>query len=141
MTEKKSNYRSEIKWGNQQNKKERAQKDFKRNLIGLLLSSIVFFVIILMVLTGTKMSSNLSMMVMVASLTGVFFCGREMRILPKGQIIFSAVKAVLCLGMASAYVLMHKGLWDWMDFAILGILVGVVALDIPRVLKAKKELD
>ena len=29
---------------------------------------------------------------------------------------------------------------DWMDYGILGILVGVVLIDIPRVLKAKREM-
>ena len=43
-------------------------------------------------------------------------------------------------GMAAAYTLMHQGYWDWMDYSILGILIGVVALDIPRVLKASKQL-
>ena len=71
---------------------------------------------------------------------GVFYFGCELRILPKGQIIFSLIKALLCLGMAVSYIVMHQGLWDWMDYSILGILLCVVLIDVPRVLKAKKEL-
>ena len=80
------------------------------------------------------------MILLVLSLTGVFYFGRELRVVPKGQIIFTTVKALLCLGMAGAYTLMHQGLWDVMDYGILGILVGVVLIDIPRVMKAWKEL-
>ena len=80
------------------------------------------------------------MLLMVTSLMGVFFFGRELRILPKGQLIFSLVKAALCLGMALAYTVMHQGFWDWMDYGILGILVGVILLDVPRIIKASKEL-
>ena len=80
------------------------------------------------------------MLLLVASMMGVFYFGRELRVLPKGQIIFSSVKALLCLGMAVSYIVMHQGYWDWMDYGILGILVGVVLIDIPRVLKAKREM-
>ena len=52
----------------------------------------------------------------------------------------TSVKALLCLGMAISYIVMHQGFWDWMDYSILGILAGVVLIDIPRVLKAKKDM-
>ena len=80
------------------------------------------------------------MILLITSMMGVFYFGRELRILPKGQIIFSSVKALLCLGMAISYIVMHQGFWDWMDYSILGILAGVVLIDIPRVLKAKKDM-
>ena len=80
------------------------------------------------------------MILLVVSLTGVFYFGRELKVIAKGQIIFSAVKALLCLGMAVAFAMMHQGFWDVMDYSILGILVGVVLIDIPRVIKAWKEL-
>lgn len=140
MTDKKYSYRNEIKWENRKAKEERAAKDFKRNTLALYLSAIVFFVVLLFTLNGFRISSNLMMLLMVCSLMGVFYFGRELRILPKGQLIFSTVKALLCLGMALSYVLMHQGFWDWMDYAILGILIGVVALDIPRIIWAKKEM-
>ena len=80
------------------------------------------------------------MLLIVASMMGVFYFGRELRVLPKGQIIFSVVKALLCLGMAVSYIIMHQGFWDWMDYGILGILLGVILLDVPRILKAIKDL-
>jgi len=139
MTDKKYNYRNEIKWENRKAKEEQAAKDFKRNSLALYFSAIVFFLVLLFTLNGFRINSNLMMILMVCSLMGVFYFGRELRILPKGQLIFSTVKALLCLGMAVSYIVMHQGFWDWMDYGILGILVGVVALDIPRIIKAKKE--
>ena len=140
MSEKKYSFRNEIKYENQKARDEQAKKDFKRNMYGLNFSAIVFFFVLLVTLNGIVVNQNLMMLLLVASMMGVFYFGRELRVLPKGQIIFSSVKALLCLGMAASYIVMHQGYWDWMDYGILGILVGVVLIDIPRILKAKKEL-
>ena len=141
MSENKYSFRNEIKFGKQKEKKERAKKDFNRNKYGLYLAAIVFFIVLLVTLQGIVFNSNLMMLLLVTSLMGVFYFGRELRVLPKGQIIFSATKASLCICMALTYTLMHKGLWDVMDYCILGILALVVLIDIPRVLKASKNLN
>mgnify|MGYP007057701956 CR=1 FL=1 len=140
MSEKKYSFRNEIKFGKQKEKEERALKDFKRNRTGLYLSAFVFYIVLLVTLMGIVLNRNLMMIFLVVSLTGVFYFGRELKVIAKGQIIFSAVKALLCLGMAVAFSMMHQGFWDIMDYSILGILVGVVLIDIPRVMKAWKEL-
>lgn len=140
MTESKYNFRNEIKFGNQKAKEERARKDWNRNTTGLYLSSIVFLGILLATFNGIKLSGNLSMLVIIASMIGVFYFGRELRVLPKGQLIFSGVKAVLCLGMAGSYCVLHQGLWDMMDYMILAVLIGVVLIDLPRIMKAWKEV-
>lgn len=140
MSENKYSFRNEIKFGKQKEKEERALKDFSRNRLGLYLSAVVFFIVLLTTLSGIVLNRNLMMILLVVSMTGVFYFGRELRVIAKGQIIFSAVKALLCLGMAVAFSMMHQGFWDIMDYGILGILVGVVLIDIPRVMKAWKEL-
>ncbi len=140
MSEKKYSFRNEIKYENQKAKEEQAKRDFKRNMYGLDFSAIVFFIVLLVTLKGIVVNQNLMMLLLVVSMMGVFYFGRELRILPKGQIIFSSIKALLCLGMAVSYIVMHQGLWDWMDYSILGILLCVVLIDVPRVLRAKKEL-
>lgn len=140
MSEKKYSFRNEIKLANQKEKEEQAKKDFKRNQLGLSLSAIVFFFVLLITLNGIRISGNLSMLLIVASLMGVFYFGRELRVLPKGQLVFSMVKALLCIGMAVSYIVMHQGLWDMMDYGILAILLGVVLIDIPRVMNAYKKL-
>ena len=140
MSENKYSFRNEIKFGLQKEKEARALKDFNRNRIGLYFSAVVFFIVLLTTLCGVVLNKNLMMIFLVASLTGVFFFGRELKVIAKGQVLFSVVKALLCLGMAGAFIVMHQGLWDVMDYCILGILVGVVLLDIPRVIKAWKEL-
>ena len=140
MSENKYSFRNEIKFGKQKEKEERALKDFSRNRLGLYLSAVVFFIELLTTLSGIVLNRNLMMILLVVSLTGVFYFGRELKVIAKGQIIFSAVKALLCLGMAVAFSMMHQGFWDIMDYSILGILVGVVLIDIPRVIKAWKEL-
>ena len=140
MSENKYSFRNEIKFGKQKEKEERALKDFSRNRLGLHLSAVVFFIVLLTTLSGIVLNRNLMMILLVVSLTGVFYFGRELKVIAKGQIIFSAVKALLCLGMAVAFSMMHQGFWDIMDYSILGILVGVVLIDIPRVIKAWKEL-
>ena len=140
MSENKYSFRNEIKFGLQKEKEARALKDFKRNRIGLYFSAVVFFIVLLTTLGGVVMNKNLMMIFLVASMTGVFYFGRELKVIAKGQILFSVVKALLCLGMAGAFIVMHQGLWDVMDYCILGILVGVVLVDIPRVIKARKEL-
>ena len=140
MSENKYSFRNEIKFGKQKEKEERALKDFSRNRLGLYLSAVVFFIVLLTTLSGIVLNRNLMMILLVVSLTGVFYFGRELKVIAKGQIIFSAVKALLCLGMAVAFSMMHQGFWDVMDYSILGILVGVVLIDIPRVMKAWKEL-
>ena len=140
MSENKYSFRNEIKFGLQKEKEARALKDFNRNRIGLYFSAIVFFIVLLTTLCGVVLNKNLMMIFLVSSLTGVFFFGRELKVIAKGQVLFSVVKALLCLGMAGAFIVMHQGLWDVMDYCILGILVGVVLLDIPRVIKAWKEL-
>ena len=140
MSENKYSFRNEIKFGKQKEKEERALKDFSRNRLGLYLSAVVFFIVLLTTLSGIVLNRNLMMILLVVSLTGVFYFGRELKVIAKGQIIFSAVKALLCLGMAVAFSMMHQGFWDIMDYSILGILVVVVLNDIPRVIKAWKEL-
>ena len=140
MSEKKYSFRNEIKYENQKAKEEQAKRDFKRNMYGLDFSAIVFFIVLLVTLKGIVVNQNLMMLFLVVSMMGVFYFGRELRVLPKGQIIFSSIKALLCLGMAVSYIVMHQGLWDWMDYSILGILLCVVLIDVPRVLRAKKEL-
>lgn len=140
MAENKYNFRNEIKYENQRVKEERAKKDWSRNTIGLYLSSIVFLGVLLATFNGIMFGGNLSMLLIVASMMGVFYFGRELRVLPKGQLIFSGVKAILCLSMVATYCIMHQGLWDTMDYAILAVLVGVVLMDLPRVMKAWKEI-
>lgn len=140
MSEKKYSFRNEIKYENQKAKEEQAKRDFKRNMYGLDFSAIVFFIVLLVTLNGIVVNQNLMMLLLVVSMMGVFYFGRELRVLPKGQIIFSSIKALLCLGMAVSYIVMHQGLWDWMDYSILGILLCVVLIDVPRVLRAKKKL-
>ena len=140
MSENKYSFRNEIKFGKQKEKEERALKDFGRNRLGLYLSAVVFFIVLLTTLSGIVLNRDLMMILLVVSMTGVFYFGRELKVIAKGQIIFSAVKALLCLGMAVAFSMMHQGFWDVMDYSILGILVGVVLIDIPRVIKAWKEL-
>jgi asparagine N-glycosylation enzyme membrane subunit Stt3 len=140
MSENKYSFRNEMKFGKQKEKEERALNDFGRNRLGLYLSAVVFFIVLLTTLSGIVLNRNLMMILLVVSLTGVFYFGRELKVIAKGQIIFSAVKALLCLGMAVAFSMMHQGFWDIMDYSILGILVGVVLIDIPRVIKAWKEL-
>ena len=140
MSENKYSFRNEIKFGKQKEREERALKDFSRNRLGLYLSAVIFFIVLLTTLSGIVLNRNLMMILLVVSLTGVFYFGRELKVIAKGQIIFSAVKALLCLGMAVAFSMMHQGFWDIMDYGILGILVGVVLIDIPRVIKAWKEL-
>ena len=140
MSENKYSFRNEIKFGKQKEKEERALKDFSRNRLGLYLSAVVFFIVLLTTLSGIVLNRNLMMILLVVSMTGVFYFGRELKVIAKGQIIFSAVKALLCLGMAVAFSMMHQGFWDFMNYGILGILVGVVLIDIPRVIKAWKEL-
>ena len=140
MSENKYSFRNEIKFGKQKEKEERALKDFGRNRLGLYLSAVVFFIVLLTTLSGIVLNRNLMMILLVVSMTGVFYFGRELKVIAKGQIIFSVVKALLCLGMAVAFSMMHQGFWDIMDYSILGVLVGVVLIDIPRVIKAWKEL-
>ena len=140
MSDKKISFRDEIKMKNQKTLEEQAVKDYKRNTIGLYFSAIVFFIVLLMTFNGIRVAGNLSMMLIVVSMMGVFFFGRGLRVLPKGQIVFSCVKALLCVGMWVAYTILHQGNWDMMDYGILAILLGVVAVDIPRVIKASKEM-
>ena len=140
MSDKKISFRDEIKLKNKKTLEEQALKDYKRNSIGLYFSAIVFFIVLLMTFTGIRVAGNLSMMLIVASMMGVFFFGRGLRVLPKGQIVFSCVKALLCVGMCVAYTILHQGNWDMMDFGILAILLGVVVVDIPRVIKASKDM-
>lgn len=140
MAENKYNFRNEIRYENQKAKEERAKKDWNRNTIGLYLSSIVFLVVLLATFNGMNFGSNLSMLLIVASMMGVFYFGRELRVLPKGQLIFSGIKAILCLGMAIAYSIFHQGFWDAVDYTILAVLVGVVLVDLPRVMKAWKDI-
>ena len=140
MSDKKFSFRDEIKLKNKKTLEEQALKDYKRNTIGLYFSAIVFFIVLLMTFNGIRVAGNLSMMLIVVSMMGVFFFGRGLRVLPKGQIVFSCVKALLCVGMCVAYTILHQGNWDMMDYGILAILLGVVAVDIPRVIKASKEM-
>lgn len=140
MDEKKYSFKNEIKYNNLKAKEEQAKKDYNRNVLGLNFSAVIFFAVLLATLLGLSMNSNLMMIFIVLSLMGVFYFGRELRVLPEGQIYFSVVKILLCVGMMIAYAFMHQGLWDVMDYGILGILLGVIALDIPRILKARKEL-
>ena len=52
MSENKYSFRNEIKFGKQKEKEERALKEFNRNRIGLYLSAVVFFIVLLTTLSG-----------------------------------------------------------------------------------------
>lgn len=136
MSDKKYSFRNEIKYENQKHLEEHAFRHRKRNCIGLLTSALLFFGLLLATLNGYRLYANLSLLLIVLSMTGVFYFGRELRVLPQGQLIFSAVKAAICLGMVGVYVLKHRGVWDAADFAIPAVLTAVVLIDIPRVIKA-----
>ena len=88
MSENKCSFRNEIKFGKQKEKEERALKDFGRNRLGLYLSAVVFFIVLLTTLSGIVLNRNLMMILLVVSLTGVFYFGRELKVIAKGQIIF-----------------------------------------------------
>ena len=89
MSENKYSFRNEIKFGKQKEKEERALKDFNRNRLGLYLSAIVFFIVLLVTLMGMVLNKNLMMILLVLSMTGVFYFGRELRVIAKGQAFLS----------------------------------------------------
>ena len=138
--ERKYNYRNEIKWESRKARTERAVRNWNRNLIGVFLSACLFLFVVLTTLNGLRLFGQYGTLLVMFTMMGTLYFGRELAILPKGQIVASGVKAALCLGMAMCYVMLHQGYWDWMDYGILGILIGVVLLDVPKVLRAWKEL-
>ena len=120
MADKKYSFRNEILWESQKAKEDKARKNWNRNLVGLFVSAIVFLIVLLTTLNGLYWFGRFGTFFIVFSLMGVFFFGRELRVLPLGQLIASGVKAALCLGMALCYVILHQGFWDWMDYSTLG---------------------
>ena len=140
MEEKKYDYRTYIKDEVNKAKEEAALKHWKRNLVGIGLSSVLFLALILAVFCGVKFSNNLPMLGIIASLTGVFFFSRELRIIPKGQLIASGIKAGLCWLMGLTYLILHQGGYGFDDAMLLMVLFGVPLLDLPKVLKALKAL-
>ena len=74
-------------------------------------------------------------------MTGVFYFSRELRILPKGQLIASGVKAGLCWLMGIVYLFMHQGNFDSMDGVLLFVLFGLPLLDLPKVIKAYRHIS
>ena len=73
MSEKKYSFRNEIKYENQKAREEQAKKDFKRNMYGLEFAALVFFIVLLVTLNGIVFNQNLLMILLVASLMGVFY--------------------------------------------------------------------
>lgn len=140
MEEKKYDYRSYIKNKVNQAKQERALKHWNRNLIGIILSAVLFLALILAVFCKVKFPNNLPMLGIVASLTGVFYFSRELRIIPKGQIIATSVKAGLCWLMGLSYLILHQGEYALDDYMLLMVLFGVPLLDLSKVLKAWNEI-
>ena len=67
MSENKYSFRNEIKFGKQKEKEERALKDFGRNRLGLYLSAVVFFIVLLTTLSGIVLNRNLMMILLVVS--------------------------------------------------------------------------
>jgi len=141
MEEKKYNYRTYIKEEANKAKEEEAQKNWKRNIIGVAVSSVLFLIILLPILFGVRISYNLSVLGIAVSMTGVFYFSRELRILPKGQLIASGVKAGLCWLMGIVYLFMHQGNFDSMDGVLLFVLFGLPLLDLPKVIKAYRHIS
>lgn len=139
MPEKKYSFRDEIKLEKRRKREIRAMEDYNRNVIGLVLSSIIFFLVLVTTFLGIRIGGNLSMLFIVLSWMGVFYFGRELKVLPKGQILYSMIKSVLCICMGTVYVVMHKGLWDMMDYGILGMFTIIVLGEFPRIIKAVKK--
>lgn len=140
MEEQKYDYRSYVKGEVNKAKTEAAQKNWKRNLIGIALSAVIFLSLILAVFCGVKFSNNAAMLGIIASLTGVFYFSRELRVIPKGQIIASSVKAGLCWLMGITYIILHQGAYGADDIMLMAVLFGLPLLDLPKVLKALKEI-
>lgn len=140
MEEKKYDYRAYVKEEVNKAKQETAQKNWNRNLIGITLSASVFMALILAVFCGVKFSTNLPMLGIIASMTGVFYFSRELRIIPKGQLIASGVKTGLCWLMGVTYLILHQGNYDAMDGVLLMVLFGLPLLDLPRIIKARKQM-
>lgn len=140
MDNKKYDYRAYVKEEVNKVKTESALKNWKRNIIGIGVSSAIFLSLILAVFCSVKFSTNLPMLGIIASLTGVFFFSRELRIIPKGQLIATGVKTGLCWLMGITYVILHQGHYDAMDGVLLMVLFGLPLLDLPKVIKAWKEM-
>lgn len=141
MEEKKYNYRSYIKDEMNKTKEEEAKKNWKRNGIGITVSSILFLAVILPILFNVRLSYNLSVLGLIVSMTGVFYFSRELRILPKGQLVASGVKAGLCWMMGIVYLMLHQGNYDSMDGVLLLVLFGLPLLDLPKVIKAWRHIS
>lgn len=141
MEEKKYDYRSYVKEEVNKARQEAALKNWKRNLIGIALSTVLFLALILAVFCGVKFSTNLPMLGIIVSMTGVFYFSRELRVIPKGQLIASGVKAGLCWLMGITYLILHQGQYDAMDGVLLMVLFGLPLLDLPKVVKAWKEKE
>lgn len=140
MKENQYDYRSYVKEEVNKVKQEKAQKNWKRNIIGITISTILFLSLILAVFYGIKFSTNFPMIGIIVSMTGVFYFSRELRIIPKGQFIATGVKTGLCWLMGISYLILHKGYYDAMDGVLLMVLFGLPLLDLPKVLKAWKEM-
>ena len=141
MEEKKYDYRSYVKDEMNKARQETALKNWKLNLIGIALSTVLFLALILAVFCGVKFSTNLPMLGIIVSMTGVFYFSRELRVIPKGQLIASGVKAGLCWLMGITYLILHQGQYDAMDGVLLMVLFGLPLLDLPKVVKAWKEKE
>ncbi len=140
MDNSKYDYRTYLKKEVNKAKTEIALKNWKRNLIGIGISSILFLSLILAVFCGVKFTTNLPMLGIIASLTGVFYFSRELRIIPNGQFIATGVKTGLCWIMGVTYIILHQGQYDAMDGVLLMVLFGLPLLDLPKVVKAWKEM-
>lgn len=140
MDKNKYDYKTYIEEEVNKAKKEKAQKNWKWNIIGIGISTVLFLTLILAVFCKVNFSTNLPMLGIIISLTGIFFFSRELRIIPKGQLIATSVKTGLCWLMGITYIILHKGSYDAMDGVLLMVLFGLPLLDLPKIAKAWKEM-
>ena len=138
MKEKNYNYCSDIKNQTNKEKLDKAVKHWKRNLIGIILSSILFLALIVSIINGMKFTTNFPIIGVVVSLTGFFFFSRELKIIPKGQLVSTGLKAILCWFFALIYFFQYNSISSIDDIMLFIALIGVPLLDLPKVIQAYK---
>ena len=82
MKDNQYDYRSYVKEEVNKAKQEKALKIWKRTIIGIGISTILFLSLILAVFCGIKFSTNFPMLGIIASMTGVFYFSRELLVIP-----------------------------------------------------------
>ena len=104
-------------------RRDLAARHWRRDVILVLCAFPLFVASLILLVLTVAIPHNVLMLLLGLSLAVLVFSCREVSVLRKGRWLQFGVKVVLCYGSLIAYLGIHAGRYDILDWLIIGVLI------------------